>query len=421
MAEFRLLEKVERLALDDELTLSKYRREGERLGQKEEPKSEVKEISEFEKSEIVEHRETLERFSDEVVRFEKNAIAKIENLNREISETLPSKQSEIVDEANAELDKIEADMGPKSAVYEDVDTRITECSERLSDVRRSVANRELQIQFPAAYLPFMVALALAEVSVNRLAFELFFEGSPLASMLLAVAVGVVLVFFAHVTGNAVKRSLPKVAPGERTGTILSLLLLNGLVGVFVFYLAKMRQAFVAIASSQDFSVADLIGSDDAAVLGPLLDNQDTFQSLIATDIGEEGLFLLLVNVVIYATGTVAAFLRHDSHPDYEKLTLMHRKLSEKRVSLKKRYETRKSDIVKRKQDRVASIKTKLSHARSEIRTLETDLRDAKKQLDEAKGNLEQALETKVRAFRSANERARTSKPPSYFKRNVSLY
>ena len=110
MAEFRLLEKVERLALDDELTLSKYRREGERLGQKEEPKSEVKEISEFEKSEIVEHRETLERFSDEVVRFEKNAIAKIENLNREISETLPLKQSEIVDEANSELDKIEADM-----------------------------------------------------------------------------------------------------------------------------------------------------------------------------------------------------------------------------------------------------------------------------------------------------------------------
>ena len=94
----------------------------------------------------------------------------------------------------------------------------------------------------------------------------------------------------------------------------------------------MRQAFVAIASSQDFSVSVLVGSDDAAVLGPLLDNQDTFQNLIATDIGEEGLFLLLVNVVIYATGAVAAFLRHDSHPDYEKLTFMHRKLSEKRVS-----------------------------------------------------------------------------------------
>ena len=70
---------------------------------------------------------------------------------------------------------------------------------------------------------------------------------------------------------------------------------------------------------------------------------------------------------------------------------------------------------------MASIKTKLSHARSEIRTLETDLRDAKRQLDEARGNLEKALETKVRAFRSANERARSSKPPSYFKRSVSLY
>ena len=85
-----------------------------------------------------------------------------------------------------------------------------------------------------------------------------------------------LVFFAHVTGNAIKRSLPKVRR-ESEQAQFKFVLLNGLVGVFVFYLAKMRQAFVAIASSQDFSVADLIGSDDAAVLGPLLDNKTPFR------------------------------------------------------------------------------------------------------------------------------------------------
>ncbi len=420
MAEFRMLEKAERLSLDDELSLSRFRREGERLGQKEEPKSDTKDLSDFERSEISEHFETLSKFEDEILRFEKHTLAKIESSNREIAEILPLKQNEVVDEANADLDKIEAEFGPKSAVFEDIDNRMAECTERLSDVRRSLANRELQVQFPAMYLPFMLALALAEVSVNRLAFELFFEGSPLASILLAVAVGGVLVFFAHVTGNSIKRALPKTGSGEKSSIILSLSLLNALVAIFVFYLAKMRQAFVAISSSQDFEVGGLLGDAEGEILGPILENQDTFQSLIATDIGEEGMFLLLVNIVIYATGTVAAFLRHDSHPDYEKLTIQHRKLSEKRVSLKKRYETKKSDIVKRKQERDAAIKNKLGKSKNNIRFWEAELRDSKRLLQETKLNLQRGLEAKILAFRDANTRARSTKAPNYFKKNIDL-
>ena len=36
------------------------------------------------------------------------------------------------------------------------------------------------------------------------------------------------------------------------------------------------------------------------------------------NLGPEGMFLLLINVAIYVCGFVAAFVRHDSHPDYEK-------------------------------------------------------------------------------------------------------
>ena len=72
MAEFRLLEKVERLALDDELTLSKYRREGERLGQKEEPKSEeVTNINEY--------------VSGEIQKAIAPLLAEIEHLKKEIA------------------------------------------------------------------------------------------------------------------------------------------------------------------------------------------------------------------------------------------------------------------------------------------------------------------------------------------------
>ena len=420
MSDLRSLEKVEQLSLDDELTLSRYRREGERLGQKDLPSDKDKEVTDFERNEIKEHIEAFEKLADEVSRLKKSNKAKIDSSSREIADILPQRQMEVVDECNAELDKIEADLGPKSAVFEDTDQALKTCSERLSDVRRSVSNRELQTQFTNIYLPFMVALSLAEVAVNRLAFELFFEGSPLSSILLAIAVGAVLIFFAHVTGETTKRALPKAGPGERVGAIVTLSLLNVLVAVFVYYLAKMRQAFVSISSAQEFSVEDLLSGDDTNSLGAFADNSDTFQSLIATNIGEEGLFLLLVNVVIYATGSIAAFLRHDSHPDYEKLTRLHYKLNQKRVVLKKRYETRKSEVTKRKKDKLSRIQANLAAAKTNIRDLELEQGEAEAQLEESKADLEHSLNVKIEAFRHANRTARSSNVPKYFREKVTL-
>ena len=61
------------------------------------------------------------------------------------------------------------------------------------------------------YLPLMVALALVEVPVNRLAFELFFQEQPAVSLALAVVVGAVLMFFAHMVGTLVRRMEHAVA------------------------------------------------------------------------------------------------------------------------------------------------------------------------------------------------------------------
>ena len=66
-------------------------------------------------------------------------------------------------------------VGPKSAVFDSTSIRYAEVTSDLKLVRNSLNNRELQTSFVKTYVPFMLALAFAEVWVNRLAFELFFD------------------------------------------------------------------------------------------------------------------------------------------------------------------------------------------------------------------------------------------------------
>ena len=88
MSDLRSLEKVEQLSLDDELTLSRYRREGERLGQKDLPSDKDKEVTDFERNEIKEHIEAFEKLADEVSRLKKSNKAKIDGSSREIADIL---------------------------------------------------------------------------------------------------------------------------------------------------------------------------------------------------------------------------------------------------------------------------------------------------------------------------------------------
>ena len=142
--------------------------------------------------------------------------------------------------------------------------------------------------------------------------------------------------------------------------------------------------------------------------------------MISTTIGSEGFFLLLVNVVVYVAGFVAAILRHDSHPDYEKLTMLSNKLSDKRVLLKKRYQNRHSQVMKRKQERMSELRTKVSDAKGNLIGLETTLQKSETIVDLYKGKLNIAINNKLMTFRQANKQKRTDTAPKYFSNKVEL-
>ena len=420
MPDFKSLQKIERLVSTDQLVLAQFEREGERQAQKDLPSTNSTSLSKFENDEIKAHQDAINHLMTEVERFKSSANVELVDLKRKVSSEFPNSTKDIEDRFNSEIDKIEAEVGPRSAVFDDNATSLAEVTGDLKLVKRSLNNRELQTNFESFYIIFMIALAFAEVWVNRLAFELFFESNPLVSLFLAVAVGGMLVFFAHITGISIKRALPETERGNRLRVTLSMLLLNGLVGVFVFYLAKMRQAFVSINSQQGLDLEGLLGDQQVEGLDGLIGDIGAVDSLISTSLGEEGLFLLLVNVIVYVAGTVAAIIRHDSHPDYEKLLKLSDKYRAKQVSLKKRYEARLSEVQKSKSDKLSDITNKVALSENRIETLEAELKQSEAVYRSSGAALSKALKVKINAFRDKNVETRSTKPPKYFRDKVSL-
>jgi hypothetical protein len=182
----------------------------------------------------------------------------------------------------------------------------------------------------------------------------------------------------------------------------------------------MRQAFVSINSQQGLDLESLLGDQQVEGLDGLIGDIGAVDSLISTSLGEEGLFLLLVNVIVYVAGTVAAIIRHDSHPDYEKLLKLSDKYRAKQVSLKKRYETRLSEVQKSKSDKLSDITNKIGVSENRIETLEAELKQSEAVYRSSGAALSKALKVKINAFRDKNVETRSTKSPKYFRDKVSL-
>lgn len=421
MAEFISMQLITRLSSTDQLSLSKFEREGDRLGKNEQPASSASELTAIEYGEVRLANDALKKLESEVREKTKSLLEEKAKIEKIINTTLPNDVAQLDTKNQNDLDKIESDFGPKSAVYEDIQTRLSASDDRLKHITGSTGGRELQVQIERLYIPFMITLAFAEVWVNRLAFELFFESSPIISLFLAIAVGAVLVFFAHITGSSFKRSTSKEMPLDMSKFWVSMLAINSLVILFIYYLGKMREAFVRINDGQTLELDGAnIFSDDLSSTIDIVSNSTPIDSFMSTDIGEKGLFLILVNVVVYACGAVAAFIRHDSHPDFEKILNTHTKLRKRSVALRKSYEDKISAIQKSTKDKHASLQKKLSEARSNLDDLASDIDSTKQIYEEYHLKIEKALNEKINAFRQNNSQSRKTPAPSYFKERVEL-
>lgn len=416
---------IETLIRSDQQDLDRCRRAGETDGEKNIPTQSSPTMSKFEDVEISKISKAVNRLILDKEKIEASLTEEKAKMLRKLDIQIPKAQDENNIIAQSELDQIEKLAGQTSAKHAEISEKLSYAEQSLRGIRMSVNNRPLSVQLTGVYLPFMFLLAFAEVWVNSKAFELFFESSPLISLFLASAVGAMLVFFAHISGTIIKRAQSKEIIIDKPKMYIPMFILNFLVVVFIYFLAKMRQAFVSIQeqSTQGFNSDDfekLLQDPNLSNLNIDVEQTSAIISLISTNLGEAGLFLLLVNLLVYVCGFIAAFIRHDTHPDYEYAQKQYDK-----------YRTTLTKVIKSYDDKVASIDKRKSDLHAEIRK-ERDLADERmyeidKQIDEINFHVSElqkkssdVIRERIKAYREGNKSTRSKPEPIYFSQSVSI-
>ena len=144
----------------------------------------------------------------------------------------------------------------------------------------------------------LLLLAVAQVAINRLAFELFFQEQPLFSLILAGAVGIALMFMAHLTGLLVRREAQ--APRWRQGRqIAGLVLVLLVTGMLVYALATMRQLYIQLLQNEGGSLQQQV---EAILQG---NAASAVKEVASTQLGVAGYTLMALNVTLFVVGAAA--------------------------------------------------------------------------------------------------------------------
>ncbi len=257
---------------------------------------------------------------------------KVSDLSRECDEEVGQQLQDAREQRQETMRDLERIIGQQSARYLAATQKLDEAEKAHRAVRSEVGGRPLRRSFVRVYLPLLAALAVVEVPVNRLAFELFFQEQPAYSLALALAVGSVLMFFAHVVGTLIRRSETpqRTAIQLRRGAAIVFLLT--VVGGLIYFLAKMRQSFVRLLESEQGSLQDQIRQLTEGGVA------STLTSVASVDLGTAGWALLLINLALFSLGVAAAFFRHDPHPDYETAWREQKRARSQIAKLKGNYE-----------------------------------------------------------------------------------
>ncbi len=257
----------------------------------------------------------------------------VDDLSRERDDHIAQRMTDLREQRQRVLHGIDMAQGPQSAKYVRAGLAGEEAEKAHRAVRAEVNGRPLRRSLVGFYLPVMLLLALVEVPVNRLAFELFFQEQPAVSLALAFVVGTVLVFFAHMVGTLVRRMDQPARLSLQVKRGVGIALFVGLTGVLMYLLAGMRQLYVRLLESEQGSslsamVQGLTGGGAAQTIAKVANEQ----------LGTAGWTLLVLNVVIFVFGATAAFLRHDPHPDYEAAWRQQERSRRRMTRLRGRYD-----------------------------------------------------------------------------------
>jgi hypothetical protein len=189
------------------------------------------------------------------------------------------------------------------------------------------ASEQRQPRYSSAwfYWPFMFALAVAEVPINRFSFELFFQESPAVALLVSFLVGGLLVTLAHRMGMLMCRFGYNAKHKNWWGEAAQIALVVALVIGLAYGVSILRQGYLAFITQPDMGFGQALESQQfggAAIVA------------LKAGLGLDGWIFMLINLAVVAVGVSAAYFCHDQHPDFEKVDRQKRKLEKQAAQMR---------------------------------------------------------------------------------------
>jgi hypothetical protein len=221
------------------------------------------------------------------------------------------------------------------ATYAGFQSKITSTEDRMDleklkwDEIHDVEERLPRYSSQWFYWPFMAILTIGEIPLNKLSFELFFQESPLMSLVVAGVVGLVLIALAHRIGVVMRHFAyaARGSIGRLSVQILQIAILAGVVGALIYGVSVLRQGYLTFIAQPDLGFAELLQSNQIG---------EAAQMVLGVGLGTEGWIFLVINAAILLVGISAAFFCHDPHPDFEKVDRAHKKHMKKLAKIKQK-------------------------------------------------------------------------------------
>ena len=377
---------------------------GRRDGQLGVPAADADSYSPYELGIINDSRLALARYHANIEAERSRLVAELEVKRKERDERIHLVRDSLEAEKEANIKRISDSIGPGSPIG----TRLRDDEKDKRELARRIeleVNRPLRVTSPIFYLVLLTFLAVVEVPVNRLAFQFFFQESPIIALAIAFAVGILLVSFAHVSGIIARRFGHQRSMLAHIFSAVALLVIVCLAAAIIYYVAALRQLFV-----------DFLEREQATDLGNLMKRGigTITEQAIKTELGTAGWVLLLINVAIFVSGAVGSFLRHDPHPDYETAVRRARKAERRHARLQNRYQRQLDKIVRGYDERIAHINKQADAMEAEIVVLEQSLDgwDARKA-----GDMDVVVNVtrqRLLAYQTGNMEGRKGAKPKYF-------
>ena len=265
-------------------------------------------------------------------------------------------------------------------------------------------SRPVLTKFEKYYIPFLLLLSTAEIPVNRKAFALFFHGQDWVLLILAIAVGAMLVFFAHTIGHLIREAGSDDSPKNlRLKQYLGIGSISSVILILVYFLALMRQKLSDVEGIGDTF-------DELMKNGPA----QNMQEALFTSLGQDGIILLVLNMTIIAAGIIASFFRHDPHPYYEKVSITYNKLRDQQYKQKELTEIELNNIQAKFNKKLEHIKNREQNFYKQKDNFLEEIKAIEDNDKEDFKNVVNSVDRLILAFQTANIASRTDKSPSFF-------